>query len=359
MTRGPLKIAVIQRFLPSRSRGGVGYFTHGLCNALQRRGFAVTVFSQDVGPSDALYRTVVLPLGPSMLGHHFAPFVFPIRVAKQDFSGYDLLHAQGDDHLICGSGRPPLVRTIHGSALLEAVHNGVRRLSAKRFLMHMYFYGCELVADTCADLVVVVSRDTGRYYPRVHAVIPNGVDIGLFCPPTGERAKNPTILFVGELNSRKRGGWLLKVVNEKVRPALPNVEVWLVCPEMAVGDGIRWFGMVESSELARLYREAWVCCLPSSYEGFGRPYIEAMAAGTPVVATRNPGAEEVLGNGRYGVVVSDAELGEALCKLLNRADLRREYSERGSERVKAYTWEKVVEQYEVIYERALQNRARG
>jgi len=354
--RGQLKIAVIQRFLPSRSRGGVGHFTHGLCNALEKRGHAVTVFTQDPAPADALYRTVVLASSRPLLGYQSAPFTFPHHVARQDFSEYDLLHAQGDDQLIRRSTRPPLVRTMHGSALLEAIHNGWRLRSAKRFLMHMYFYGWELVADVRADVVVVDSRDTARYYPRVHEVIPNGVDIGLFCPPTREKSENPTILFVGELNSRKRGSLLLKVVREKVRPALPNAQLWLVCPEPAGGDGIRWFGSVDPGELARLYQQAWVFCLPSSYEGFGRPYIEAMAAGTPVVATRNPGAEEVLGNGSYGLIVSDAELGDALCALLSRADLRCEYSERGFGRAKVYSWERVAEQYEVVYEGALQRR---
>ncbi len=357
MTRGPLKIAVIQRFLPGRSRGGVGYFTHGLCNALEKRGHTITVFSQDTAPGDALYRTVVLASGRPLHGYQSAPFMFPHHVAKQDFSEYDLLHAQGDDQLIRRSTRPPLVRTMHGSALLEAIHNGWRLRSAKRFLMHMYFYGWELVADVRADVVVVVSRDTGRYYPRVHGVIPNGVDIDEFRDPTGGKSKNPSILFVGALNDRKRGGFLLKVFCEEVRPALPNVELWLVCPDTADGDGIRWFGSVDRGELARLYRRAWVFCLPSSYEGFGRPYIEAMAAGTPVVATRNGGAEEVLDNGRYGVVVSDAQLGEALCGLLSQSDLRRKYSERGSERAEVYAWERVAEQYEGIYERVLQKRA--
>ena len=113
---------------------------------------------------------------------------------------------------------------------------------------------------------------------------------------------------------------------------------------------------MDPGELARLYQQAWVFCLPSSYEGFGRPYIEAMAAGTPVVATRNPGADEVLDNGAYGLIVPDAELGEALCSLLSRADLRREYSERGFGRAKVYSWERVAEQYEVVYEGALQRR---
>ena len=351
-----LRIAVIQRFLPSRSRGGVGHFSHGLCNALEKRGHAVTVFSQDPPATGALYNLVRLPAGQSAAGKRFDPLLFPFRVAKQDFSGYDVIHAQGDDHLIRRSTAPPIVRTMHGSALAEAVHNGWRLGSPKRFFMHLYFYGCELLADVRADAVVVVSEDTRRYYPRVHAVIPNGVDIERYARQEGEKTTHPTILFVGELDSRKRGRLLLQVVREQVRPLIPDVELWLVCPERVEADGVRWFGTVDAERLAGLYREAWVFCLPSSYEGFGRPYIEAMAAGTPVVATPNAGAIEVLENGRYGLVVPDEKLGEAVCSLLSGADLRHEYATRGSDRVKVYAWERVAEQYEHVFTTVRQKR---
>ncbi len=351
-----LKIGVIQRFLPSRSRGGVGHFTHGLCNALAKRGHDVTVFSQDPAPGDALYQVVVLPAPRPVLGYQSAALTFPFQVARQDFSGFDVLHAQGDEHLIPRSTSPPIVRTMHGSALAEAIHNGWYLRSPKRFFMHLYFYGCELIADLRADAVVVVSSNTGRYYPRVHGVIPNGVDIDRFSHQEREKSKIPTILFVGELDSRKRGRLLLKAVREQVKPFVPDVELWLVCPERVEGEDIKWFGSVDSERLAKLYREAWVFCLPSSYEGFGRPYLEAMAAGTPVVATPNPGAEEVLDHGRYGLIVSDEQLGETICTLLSRADLRQEYSRRGSERAILYAWDTVAEQYERIYEAVLQRR---
>jgi glycosyltransferase involved in cell wall biosynthesis len=351
-----LKIAVIQRFLPSRSRGGVGHFTHGLCNTLTKRGHVVTVFSQDPAPQDALYEVVVLPSTGSVAGYQSAPLTFSFQVARQDFSGFDVLHAQGEDQWISRATAPPIIRTMHGSALAEAIHNGWRLHSPKRFLMHLYFYGCELISDHRADAVVVVSGDTRRYYLRVHGVIPNGVDVERFSQPESEKTPHPSILFVGELDSRKRGRLLLQVFRECVRPHISNAQLWLVCPESVEGDGVRWLGRVDPQKLARLYREAWVFCLPSSYEGFGRPYIEAMAAGTPVLATPNPGAQEVLDKGRYGLVVPEKELGETLCRLLSRADLRQEYSQRGCDRAKVYAWERVAEQYERVYETVLRKR---
>lgn len=353
-----MRIAVIQRFLPSRSHGGAGHFTHGLCNALVQRGHWVCVFSHDPSPLAAMYRVVTLPSPAGRIGRYLAPLGFPFQIAREDFSGFDLIHAQGDDTWIPRSANPPVVRTLHGSAMAEAIHNGLRRLSIKRFLMHSYFYASELISDLRAARVVAVSKQTCRYYPRVHAVIPNGLDLDQFRPSPGAKSRCPSILFVGQMRSRKRGDLLLKVVRQNLRPRLPSLELWLVCPEKVAADGCRWFGPVDGPDLIRLYQQAWVFCLPSSYEGFGRPYLEAMAAGTPVVATENPGASEVLDRGRCGRVVPDAFLAEALHNLLVREDLRADYARKGLERAQQYSWAKVAPQYERMYEAVLA-RQRG
>lgn len=351
-----LKIAVIQRFLPSVSRGGAGHFTHGLCNALIARGHSVTVFSQDPAPADAHYYVITLPKSSSKLMARLASLVFPFQVARLSFPEFDLLHAQGDDQLLPKRRVPPVVRTLHGSALAEAVHNGLQLGSMKRFLMHLYFYLCELVADLRAEAVAAVSEDTRRYFPRIHVVIPNGVDLELFRPGTEARSPKPALLYVGEMTSRKRGRLLLKIFQEKLLPRLPEAELWLVCPEQVQAKGVRWFSSMDPVALAGLYRRAWVFCLPSSYEGFGRPYIEALAAGLPVVATLNPGAIEILDRGRYGFVVSDVELAETLYRLLTQEFLRSDYGRRGLERAQAYGWPKIAERYERLYETVLQKR---
>ena len=351
-----IRIAAIQRFLPEQSRGGVGHFTHGLCNALQRRGHDVTVFTQDPAPRDALYHVTRLPATRPVLKFASAPWTFAFQISKQNFSEFDIIHAQGDDHLIPRSA-PPIVRTMHGSALAEAIYNGWQPRLAKRFFMHLYFYGCELISAVRADALVVVSRDTARYYPKVHDVISNGIDLNHFQRENGAKSDHPTILFVGELNTRKRGKLLLEVFWQEIRHNLPEAELWLVCPERVEGEGVRWFFAVSSEELARLYTQAWVFCLPSSYEGFGRPYIEALAAGTPVIATSNPGAREVLDDGRFGLIVPGEQLGQTLCHILTDRALREKFRELGIKRAKDYSWEKVARQYERVYHALLEARA--
>jgi len=248
------------------------------------------------------------------------------------------------------------VRTLHGSALDEALYNGLLRLSVKRFLMHLYFYACDLIAVLRATRVVAVSGQTRRHHPRVSAVIPNGIDLSLFRPMPESKSTFPSILFVGQMKTRKRGDLLLKAFLEKVRPQWPSAELWLVCPERVRAEGCRWFGPVRQETLIRLYQQAWIFCLPSSYEGFGRPYLEAMAAGTPVVTTENTGASELLEAGRCGLLVAPAKLGDALHRLLLHGELRADYIRKGLERAQAYGWNRVAGQYEQLYESIASSR---
>jgi glycosyltransferase involved in cell wall biosynthesis len=272
-----------------------------------------------------------------------------------------VIHAQGDEQWLSRRALPPVVRTLHGTALAEAWFNGVRAGSPKRFLLHLYFYAMELVADLRADRVVGVSAGTGRFYPRMHDVIPNGIDVARYTAAAAATVKStaPSILFIGELDSRKRGRWLIDVFRRDVRPRVPGAELWLVSPDAPgapAGDGVIARGTPDDASLAALLARAWVMCLPSAYEGFGRPYAEAMAAGTVAAATPNPGANEVLDLGRAGIVVTDRQLGDALVHVLRDATARARFIAAGRERVQSYAWPRVAEAYERVYDMARESR---
>lgn len=348
------EVAVIQRFLPPDSRGGAGHFTAGLCAALAARGHRVTIFSQDRGPADAPYRVVQLPGRDSPL----APIVFPRQLRSVDFSPFDVIHAQGDDQLIRHAGRP-VVRTLHGSSLDEAMANGLRGLSPKHLLLHGWFYKWEVVASLRADAVVGVSAAAGRHVPRAVEVIPNGLDTRAFAPGGTPKSDAPSILFVGALDSRKRGRWLVTEFLARVRPRVPDAELWLVSPDRAEGPGIVSLGTLDDAALRDRYRRAWVMCLPSAYEGFGRPYVEAMAAGTAVVASPNPGARDVLDEGRFGVIAGDEALAGDVVALLSDDLRRREFERAGIARAAQYDWDVVATAYERVYARVVEGKPRA
>ncbi len=349
-----MRIALIQSFLPSRSPGGVGHFTHQFANKLVERGHDVCVFSYHPAPAEARYQVHIVHLPcdeRSLPGKLARLYWFGVVVARQDFSGFDIVHAQGDSHFLWGR-RLPLVRTFSGSSLEEARHAG----SLKRALMFLSIYPCELLAALGADACVAISRNTCRTIPGIQQVIPQGVDLERF-RPGGQKSARPSILFVGHLRNRKRGQLLLDVFTQQVRPRLPAAELWLVCDERVEEPGVRSFGRVSMAQLIELYQRAWVFCLPSAYEGFGRPYIEAMACGTPVVATPNPGAMEVLEGGRYGVIASPAGLGRALVDLLHDGERRQRLAEGGLVWVQQFGWERVVDAYEALYRQLVRQAA--
>jgi phosphatidylinositol alpha-mannosyltransferase len=335
----------------------VGHFTHGLANALAARGHDVTVFSQDPPAADAKYAAVRVPVRDT----RWAPLAFPFALRRCDFSGFDVIHAQGDDQWLSHAGLPPIVRTLHGSSLAEALHNGLRGRSLKRFALHFYFYLMELVADVRARRVAAVSSGTGRHFPRMHAVVPNGLDVARFTAAAGISVKSasPSIIFMGELRSRKRGDFLVDVFLGDVRARIADAELWLVSPDRpnhpdaTPANGVHHLGPLSDAELAARLASAWVMCLPSAYEGFGRPYAEAMAAGTVAAATPNPGADDVLDGGRAGVLAPDAELGAALGRVLNDEGVRSAFIRAGRERAARYDWAVVAAQYETLYEEAI------
>lgn len=337
-------VAIIQRFLPDTSRGGVGYFTDGLARTLVRRGHRVTVFSQDPAPADAPYQVTHVEVADRW----WAPLAFPFAVRRCDLSGFDVIHAQGDDQWLRRRGRPPVIRTMHGTALAEAWFNGVRGRSLRRLLLHLWFFVGEWLAAVRADRLVGVSAHTLSFYPRVGQVIPNGIDVASLSQAQAAKATQPTVLFIGEVDSRKRGRLLIAAMR-RVRQVLPAAELWVVGPEVAPEPGVRCWGRVDDATLRDVLRSAWVLCLPSAYEGFGRPYIEAMAAGTTVVASPNPGAREVLDDGALGVIAADDRLAEALIGILQSPERRAAIEHAASSAVVAYDWDVVATQYEALY----------
>ncbi len=165
----------------------------------------------------------------------------------------------------------------------------------------------------------------------------------------GGKAPVPTILFVGTYGNRKRGKLLMEVFAREVLPKLPEAQLWMVCSDAPAAAGVCVLGRISQAELVDRYQRAWVFCLPSTYEGFGIPYIEAMAAGTAVVASPNVGAVEVTRNGRDGLIAQDDKLGEALLRVLTDEVLRHKLEAAGRERVKEFDLSRVCEKYEEIY----------
>ena len=343
MTDGPpLKIAMISYYLPSGSKIGVGYQVHELATELVRQGHEVDVYSNCPPVPDALYRHHHVELNGSM-----RTFRFALALRRVDWSGYDALHAHGDDYWLWRRRVPVHVRTLHGSCFEEALHI----TGAKEKLRMVALGFSEVLASLVADVTVAVSPQTLRWTPWVKNVIPNGVDTTRFHPGTGVRSEAPSILFVGTWGGRKRGQELARIFREQVLAEVPDAELWMVTQDAPSdpGPGVRVLGRLPDAELAEAYSRAWVFCLPSSYEGFGVPYAEAMASGLPVVATPNVGARYVTRDGRDGILVELDDLARPLIDLLTDGSARERLSRAGLDRSREFALPEVVGQYLSLY----------
>jgi glycosyltransferase involved in cell wall biosynthesis len=211
---------------------------------------------------------------------------------------------------------------------------------------------------------------------RVHAVHP-GVDpdwAGGGAPPGAARrlgVDGPYVLHVGSIHTRRniprlldavarlrrRGSDLSLVLAGKVEYPYPDVGAWIAEAGLA-GTAVH-AGWLPDPEIATLYREARVVAYPSLYEGFGFPALEAMAAGTPVVAADGSCFPEVLGDAAILVDPHDVEaIADGIARAAADGEERRALVERGRRRVARYSWERTARRTLEVY-RAVLGSAHG
>ena len=338
-----MKIAMTHVNLPNESKGGVAFQVHYLANALTERGHDVTMFTFSPAWEECRYRVHRLALAPSL--RRVFSFVLAAHLARTDFGAFDVVHTNGDNFLM-RPNRFPQVRTFYGSARDEATH----AVRLRRRLYQNVLAGLERRGVRLADISVGISEATRARVPGLSHVVPCGVDVARFRP--GTKAERPVLLFVGTAGGRKRGTLLAETFAREIRPRFADAELWTVADQPLAGNGVTNFGKVPLETLADLYRRAWVFCLPSTYEGFGVPYIEALASGTAVVATPNAGAREVLGEGAWGVLANDQGLGQAINRLFADATARTGLARRGREHALNFAWERIAQRYERLYAQA-------
>jgi phosphatidylinositol alpha-mannosyltransferase len=339
----PLRLAIFHTSLPSAERkiGGVEAAVHRLaCSFADHPAVDVTVLSCDKKPAGARY--AYRQIYPFALNNRWARlFLLPFLFNFTDFRKFDVVHMHGDDWFWFWR-RVPTVRTMHGSALREA--QSATRL--KRKLIQYIVYPLEQLSVWLASRSVAVGRDTEHLY-GCNEVVGNGVDLDKF----KQRPKTaaPTIVFIGLWNGRKRGRFAYDVFVNRVLPRFPDAQLHMISDTAIPHPSVTLHVHPDDATLAALLAEAWVFCYPSVYEGFGIPYIEAMAAGTAIVTSPNAGAGEVLKNGRYGIICDDDRFAADLLRMLDCQELRREFEARGLERAQDFSAPAIAERYLQIY----------
>ena len=244
----------------------------------------------------------------------------------------------------------PLVVTVHDLAFLRHPEVFTRR--------GVEFHRRGLaIAHREAAAVIAISEFTRReligsgFEPqRVHVapmaivVPPAEPDSVLDARVAAAGIEAPYVLSVGTIEPRKGLDTLAAAV-ASVRRTHPDLTLvlagptgWLSVPGLD-GPGVRRLGRVDEATLDALYRRATVCALPSRYEGFGLPALEAMARGCPVVASNTTALPEVVEDA--GVLVPPGDVAgwtSALMDLLGDESARDDLAVRGRRRAADFTW---------------------
>ena len=195
-------------------------------------------------------------------------------------------------------------------------------------------------------------------------LVPNGVDVARFAAAQPTRDARPTVLFLGRLDEDRKGlAVLLEALPELVR-RVPEVRLRVAGPgdarlvrelvPTALRDRVELLGLVPEADKPATYAGATVYCAPNTHgESFGIVLLEAMATGTPVVASDLEAFRSVLEDGRCGVLVpvrDAAALAGALADLLADPQRREQLSARGREAVLPYDWSAVTRSIVAVYE---------
>jgi glycosyltransferase involved in cell wall biosynthesis len=175
------------------------------------------------------------------------------------------------------------------------------------------------------------------------------------------------ILFVGTLEPRKNLDGLLRayaILRADLPDAPPLViagqrgwlyeQLFALGEELGVAPHVTWLEGVPYDDLPALYSGAALLCLPSFYEGFGFPPLEAMACGTPTVAADRASLPEVVGDAGLLIDPGDpASIADALKRLLLDSALHADLRQRGLERVRWFDWAETARQVLAVYRRTL------
>ena len=120
---------------------------------------------------------------------------------------------------------------------------------------------------------------------------------------------------------------------------------------LGLADAVRFLGHVPQADLPALYSGADLFVFPSLYEGFGLPALEALACGTPVVASNVSALPEVVGDAALQVSPLDVEaLADAMERVLHDPRLRADLRERGLKRAAGFSWERAARETLAVYE---------
>jgi D-inositol-3-phosphate glycosyltransferase len=392
--------------LGGKETGGMNVYVRDLSRELGRLGLYVDVFTRSQNPavprvSNALGqggRTIHLPAGPeapydkNLIFDHLPEFVEGVKgFAQQEGITYDLIHS----HYWLSGWVARELRKSWGSLIIQMFHTlgrmknivaqseeemeVARRIKVETEIMA---FVDRIVAATAAEKTQMTQLY--RADPAKITVIPCGVDLSLFRPISMDEARQRLgicdrkhmVLFVGRIERLKGIDTLLKAMAIVVQD-FPNWrEEICVCivggdtsedsaivdkemrrledlrTELGIADLVTFLGARAQDALPDHYSAADVVVMPSYYESFGMVALEAMACGTPVIASQVGGLSFTVQDGVTGFLVPGRDppaLAKKITLLLKDQVLRNKLGTQGIEWAQQHSWAKIADQIMSLY----------
>jgi len=313
------------------------------------------------------------------------PFPAPIYSIREQLSipanthGATLWHSPHFNIPLGWQG--PLVVTIH-----DLIHVKFPRYARSPLAYPYAAFMLRQVARR-AGVVIAVSETTRRDFcawtgmdpSRVHVIF-HGVNPGIGHPVTQDiltktlqrhGVRQPFVLWVSAIRPHKNPLVALRAFARlRAQHRIPHQLVmvgptyhWYQEPlsearRLHLGEVVRWLGSVARGELPTFYRAASALLMPSHYEGFGLPVLEAMASGLPVIVSSTPALSELVDNAGVTVHQEDVDgFAHHLYNVLSHEDVHRTLQERGRLRAQQFTWARSATQHVQAYRTLLGDSA--
>lgn len=274
--------------------------------------------------------------------HHTQPSLLPVRQAAEVATIFDCIYTLDAGYLSPEAGA-------HMTAVAKAM---VAR--ARRVIVPSQFVGAEVVMTLGA-------------HPERVTITHLGCDhVARDLPPGGfPRPTERYVLTVSRVDARKNHLRMLTAFELLVKEGFP--QRWIVAGPVGYGaedfsralsssparSRVEWRRDVSDRELPQLYAQADLFLFASLNEGFGLPPLEAMACGTPVVASAVTSMPEILGDAAFLVEPTESErIFEAARRILSEPDLAEEFSLRGKRRAREFTWKECARRTLLAYQAA-------
>jgi len=389
--------------LGGKDTGGMNVYVRELTRQLGRMGVHVDVFtrSQDEHVPHVLHdlgygnRVVHVPAGPEVplakreLADHIPQFVEGVKqFAAEKNIRYDLIHSH---YWMSGLAAVALsdawdVPFVHMFHTLGEMKNRVAKSDAEREGAYRVEGEKQVLAQADRIIAATPAEQTQLQFlykadRRKITIIPPGVDTSRFYPIPANEAREfigvdpdkKLVLFVGRIEPLKGLDTLIKAMSCQHTANLgqvtlaviggdPNASSEEMTAEMAriqqlsndlcMGRMVAFLGKRAQDTLPYYYSAADVLVMPSHYESFGMVALEAMACGTPVIASQVGGLAFLVKDGETGFHVPDQDP-EALCEklliLLSNSHPRETMGLCASEYAKDYAWANVATQVMEVY----------